>query len=490
MTRRWRSVFWIVSLYAIIFQTAATKGFKSDRRRLSLKAFLGPIPKTLDPTTVTSFTEYVIIQQMTRGLVKLDGQGQTAGDIAESWKISQDASQYTFTLRTKQFFSNGDEIDANSLVGSFQRQMNKGKTIHYDFAGIKSVVAKSPQILEVTLQKPDAQFISKLTYPEFSVLHKSDFSKNTADACEWRITSGATTLKKLKKEKILLSQEQQTKREIEITGTLLNKNGEVDREIDFFVGVPPLSADLHEKISKDYESYSPRLSFTYFFSIGKGSYLANNKPERLTVFNKLYKFRARMEFVSPFHFASQQLYLEDGPGRTPKATLTKIQSSHEKDSSARPSQRKIKILLQKSFPYYDQLIHFLQSENIEHDITFYPNFDEFDRLTNSNIFDLIQTNNDFSASDLTSNIMVTLNPKRPLVETFGNKEIDKIKLKIETEFSDQERISSIQRIEEILLQDALVFPIFHLKMYFYVNRRNDSSELSRRFPEVSIWKLN
>lgn len=455
-----------------------------------MKVFLGPIPKTIDPTTVTSFTEYVVIQQMTRGLTKLDPNGQIRGDLAESWKITGNASRYIFTLRSGQKFSNGDPVDAESFVGSFSRQIKKGRTIHFDFNEIESVKSIKPNVLEINLKKPDHLFVSKLLYPEFSLIHKSDFEKSPDVPCEWKITSGMTRLIEFHPNSIKLLQESPKTREIVLVGSLPTKNSTDEGELDFFIGIPPLSDDSHHKALEKYDAYSPRLAFTFFFSIGAESVLAKNLPKRLTVFSLLYQFRDNLKFKSPFNFLSKQLYLEDGPGRTDIKKLSSIRNVHEKSAGKKSEIKNLDILLQKTFPYQTQLVQFFGEQKVKVHIETYSNFDEYENKRRRQSFDLIQSNNDFSALDLTSNIMVTLNPKRPLIDIFGDKDIEFLKLNLESEESDSKRISAIQKIEELMLERAYVFPIYHMNMYFYLKKTSNHSLLSRRFPEVAVWKIN
>lgn len=485
----WKS-FLIAFLFCLSFGAAIAKSFSNGKRSDTLKAFLGPIPKTIDPTTVTSFTEYVIIQHLTRGLVKLDSNGELTGDLAESWKINRGAEKFVFQLKKNQFFSNGDLIDAQSVAGSIQRQIKKGKTIHYNFLDIKSVKAVGSLTIELELHKADFQFITKLAYPEFGVLHESDYKKQVDLTCEWKITSGATVLEDFNSKGIKLVQKYQDKtRIIEIVPALQNVDGSISKDIDFFVGVPPLSESQHLSLSESFSSYSPRLAFTYFFSFGSKSSLGKNKAQRISVVKLLKKFRSTLVLKSPFHSLARQLYLEDGPGRT---TQDKLQIIHEQHGEYQPldsTSLNLKVLVQKNMPYTEQLVTFLKDSGLKFSLFTYANFDEFEKLNDEHSFDLIQSNNDFSSIDLTTNIMVTLNPSRPLINTFGNLEIEALSGAFNSDLPDVKRISSIQRIEEILLEDAFVLPVFHLNMYFYVRKSIDSHSLSRRFPEVAVWKL-
>lgn len=490
MTRRVRSAFYVLLVCGIFLIEALADKNQSKLHGERLKAFLGPIPVSLDPVSVTSFTEYVVIQQLSRGLLKFGTNGEIAGDLAQSWTIEALDTRFVFELRENQFFSNNELVTAESFVGSINRQISKGRTIHYDFTNIKSVKALSNRKLEITLRKSDNLFLEKLSFPEFALLHSSDFKKPITAVCEWKITSGRNVLKEIKASKIVLTQISPESREVEIISGLSEAHFEGNEKIDFFVGIPPLSEKDHKKTINEYEAYSPRLGFTYFFSVGRGSKLALDRHARSSLFAKLYRFRDKLSFGSPFHFLAEQLYLPDGPGRTPKDRLNAIRSDHLKNEREVSKISKLKILVQKTFPYQSNLLSFLGENGLNFEIHTYANFDEYESVTKKHSFDIIQSNNDFSALDLSSNILVTLNPERPLVETFGDKEILSLYRSIQSQKSDEERIVFIQKIEERLLKEAFVFPLFHMNLYFYVRKDKDAKTMSRKFPEVALWKIN
>lgn len=473
----------------IILQTKARAQMSTVQNSSQIQAYVGPIPKNIDPTSITSFTEYVVIQQLTRGLIHLDYNGQLAGDLAESWKIEKNSTHFIFKLKEKQLFSNKEPITAGSVVGTILRQLKKGKTIHFDFGDIKDIKELNDREFEIILHKPDNLFVSKLMYPEFGVLHSSDYLKNLSEQCDWKITSGHTVLAEQGKDKLVLRVVGTLERNITLTSELSLTAPKREFDLDFFIGNPALSVNQHSALSERYEAYTPRLAFTYFLSFGKNSTLLKNRSERIAVVSKLYEFRKTIEFSSVFNTYAAQLYLPDGPGRTSTKKIKEIQDEHLIESVQPIVKKKLKILVQKTFPFYKKLVDFFASKGIESEIFIYKNFDEFDRLRKSRNIDIIQANNDFSANDLTSNLMVTLNSARPLIEHLKDHGISDIVDKIKIEPSDEKRIALIQKIEENLLKEGLIFPLFHSNLYFYVSKRRDSGDLSRKFPEVALWKI-
>lgn len=454
-----------------------------------LTAYVGPLPQSIDPSSVTSFTEYVLIQQLTRGLVKYDSFGQLTGDVATEWRISAESKTFQFKLNPDTRFSDGARVTAKDVVGSINRQMLRGQTIHYNFSDVASVKELGELELEITLKQSDHLFITKLTLPEFGILHSSDYTKPLTKTCEWKVTSGHFALINMDSKAVQLKQNKGLDRTLKLVGSLQEKGKSEVKGIDFFVGLPPLSTSDHEKVSVDYDAYSPRLAFTYFLSFGRSSRLLKDPSLREAFLAKLYDFRRKMQLTSPFHTQATQLYLDDGPGRTKKERLREIEKRHQSKSHVKVNGLELNLLVQKAFPYSSALTDFLKSIGIVPKVHFYANFDEFDRIRNSKEIDVIQSNNDFSAADLTANIMVTLNPLRPLIETTGSTDVRVFLESLTNESEETKRISAIQKIEESLLEQGFVFPLFHYNMYFYVDRSRDSSQMSRKFPEVALWKI-
>lgn len=132
-------------------------------------------PKTLDPARATGLPEGTIMMQMFDGLARYDAQQQLQPAIAESWKISDDGTVYTFKLRDAKW-SNGDPITANDFVYSWLRALAPETASEYAYQlfyikgaeeynageGKKedvAVKALDEKTLEVTLNAAAPQFL-------------------------------------------------------------------------------------------------------------------------------------------------------------------------------------------------------------------------------------------------------------------------------------------------------------------------------------------
>ncbi len=123
---------------------------------------LGQIP-TLDPGQVTlGIVAGEMLSNLFSGLVQFDEQLGVIADLAETWDVSEDGTQYTFHLRDGLTFHNGDSLTANDFVYTYERnsdpdyaspQANK-------LANITDIVATDDITLDITLAAPSAPFLA------------------------------------------------------------------------------------------------------------------------------------------------------------------------------------------------------------------------------------------------------------------------------------------------------------------------------------------
>lgn len=66
-----------------------------------------------------------IISSVSYGLTKIEDNGQVSPSAAKSWKVDDDGKRYTFYLKEKQFFHNGDELTADNIGFQFEGVVTK-----------------------------------------------------------------------------------------------------------------------------------------------------------------------------------------------------------------------------------------------------------------------------------------------------------------------------------------------------------------------------
>ena len=139
-------------------------------------------PLTLDPAISADMSSHTYIMQIFSGLVRLDQELNIVPDIAESWEESLDGKTYTFHLRQGVKFHNGRDVKAADFKYSWERACDpatgSGTAATYlgDIVGAKDMLAgKTGEIsgveviddytLQVTIDAPRAYFLDKLAYP-------------------------------------------------------------------------------------------------------------------------------------------------------------------------------------------------------------------------------------------------------------------------------------------------------------------------------------
>lgn len=136
-------------------------------------------PTSLDPAYVVDVDSGKIAAKLYSGLIKLNHETKIVPDIASSWKVSDDALEYTFYLRADAYFADGEKITAKDFKYSFERILNPAtlssrKWLFDNIVGAKDYIeGKSESVagililddytLKIVLEKPLVQFLTFLT---------------------------------------------------------------------------------------------------------------------------------------------------------------------------------------------------------------------------------------------------------------------------------------------------------------------------------------
>jgi ABC-type transport system substrate-binding protein len=152
---------------------------------------VGADPPTLDPALTQDATSAEYIVEIYSGLVTLNSKLEVIPDIAESWELSPDGKTYTFHLRRGVKFHSGKEVTAQDFLYSLDRATDPrtGSTVADtylgDIVGARDKLAgKRKQLpgvkviddytLAITIDAPKVYFLAKLTYPTAFVLNREN----------------------------------------------------------------------------------------------------------------------------------------------------------------------------------------------------------------------------------------------------------------------------------------------------------------------------
>lgn len=90
--------------------------------------------QTLDPATVTGVPEGRAIRMVYEGLLVSHPETlEPLPGMAERWEVSEDRLTYTFRLRQNALWSNGDTVDADDFLWSFERFLDPRTAAEYAY---------------------------------------------------------------------------------------------------------------------------------------------------------------------------------------------------------------------------------------------------------------------------------------------------------------------------------------------------------------------
>ena len=153
---------------------------------------------SFDPGVVQTLNESQITTSLFDGLTDFDFSEKCSpelkGQVAEKWEANDDATEFTFTLKDDQQFSNGEPIKPSNFKAAWERAGSAelaspyGYLVAYIEGGDKlqdgsatelsGVVADDDAMtLTVTLSAPNADFPSIVSHPFFSPADTADLEK-------------------------------------------------------------------------------------------------------------------------------------------------------------------------------------------------------------------------------------------------------------------------------------------------------------------------
>ena len=161
-----------------------------------------------------------IVGAIFSGLVKLDTDLKVVADAAEKWKVSDDGTVFTFTLRDNVTFHDGRPVTAEDFKYSWERALDPAtdSPVAYTYLGdivgsdgmingwatsLEGVKVLDERTLQVTIKDAFPYFLSKLTYPTSFVVDRA----NVESGEEWTDTpngTGAFKVKAWEKDRLLV----------------------------------------------------------------------------------------------------------------------------------------------------------------------------------------------------------------------------------------------------------------------------------------------
>lgn len=134
---------------------------------------------TIDPAKISDYTDYMASVNLYDGLVSVDVAGNLVPELAESWEVSDDATEVTFTIRADATFHDGSPVEAKDVVYSVERLLRINQGPANLFTGVLeagSVSAVDDKTVTFKLARTFAPFLT--TVPAIRILNSDLVAAN------------------------------------------------------------------------------------------------------------------------------------------------------------------------------------------------------------------------------------------------------------------------------------------------------------------------
>lgn len=120
---------------------------------------------SLDPHQMVAAGTKEVLFNVFEGLVKPNSDGELIPAVAESYKISEDETTYTFTLRDGVKFHNDQPVTADDVIYSISRcaGLSGEDPLVPALSAVKSIEATDKKTVVITLKDPNNEFLAYLT---------------------------------------------------------------------------------------------------------------------------------------------------------------------------------------------------------------------------------------------------------------------------------------------------------------------------------------
>ncbi len=158
-----------------------------------LKVGLQADPTALDPHKQSLTAIWHVIEHIYNGLTRITTPELTIEPaLAEGWEISEDGLSYMFVLREGVTFHDGTPLKASDVKFTFERLVDPAtaSTSASELASMKSVEATDDRTVVITLNAPDAAFLTNLAQPALVIYSEAFVMANNNDISQVAMGTG------------------------------------------------------------------------------------------------------------------------------------------------------------------------------------------------------------------------------------------------------------------------------------------------------------
>ncbi len=163
----------------------------------TLRLQLGSEPDKLDPALNSTNDGACLVVNSFSGLFTYDVDGNAVPDLVKDYTISEDGLVYTFNLLPDLKWSNGEELNANDFLYSWNRAVDPETSSDYSYMfdviarnddeTLNVTASEDGQSLTVTLNTPCAYFFDLCAFPTYFPVKESEVTAAT----DWQTNPGA-----------------------------------------------------------------------------------------------------------------------------------------------------------------------------------------------------------------------------------------------------------------------------------------------------------
>ena len=208
---------YLTNVYATPFGYKYFMFAKLENGSDTLRAYLASEPDKLDPALNSTVDGAILAINAFAGLMTYDAEGKQVNDLAENIEMTEDGLTYTVTLKDDLKWSNGDPLNANDFVYSWNRAANPltASDYGYMFAPIKGyaemtemdeegnfvnpdakldvTASEDGKTLTINLEYPCAYFKDLLAFPTYFPVHQASVEAADPDGTNpgaWALEAG------------------------------------------------------------------------------------------------------------------------------------------------------------------------------------------------------------------------------------------------------------------------------------------------------------
>jgi peptide/nickel transport system substrate-binding protein len=131
----------------------------------SLQVALNADLTTMDPHMSTAAVDRQVYQNIYDKLVDIDENLEIEPQLAEDWEISEDGTEYTFTLVSDVSFHDGEVLDADAVQFNFERMLDEemGSPRRSEIQQIEEIEVVDDQTFQITMEEAFSPFLATLS---------------------------------------------------------------------------------------------------------------------------------------------------------------------------------------------------------------------------------------------------------------------------------------------------------------------------------------